>query len=100
MTDIVHRNTDVATAEAADVEACHGCGTPTHIDLLDAKPDDPANPDACDWTRLECRTCYGEDWVPALESQWPRRDRLIRLVQRGLRRLRLPYGRYAVGALG
>lgn len=100
MTDTLHRDTDVATANPADVEACHACGTPTHIDMLDAKPDDPARPDSCDWNRLECRDCYGSDWVPALESQWPRRERIVRMLQRGLRRLRLPHGHYATGALG
>lgn len=48
--------------------ACDACGRVEHIDLLDAKPDDPSNPQGCDWQRLECIACYGPDhggWCPA-----------------------------------
>ncbi len=48
-----------------DHAACDCCGRIEHIDLLDAKPDDPSNPAGCDWTRLECIACYGPGWVPA-----------------------------------
>lgn len=46
------------------VEPCHACGEPTHLHLLDAKPDDPSDPDGCNWTRLECSDCYGPGWLP------------------------------------
>jgi hypothetical protein len=100
MKDKPDRDVDVATADPRDIAACDGCGVPTHVDLLDAKPDDPSSPESCDWTRLECRSCHGRDWVPALESQWPLRDRVVRALQRRLRAWGLPYGRYARGALG
>lgn len=51
-----------------DHVACDRCGRVEHIDLLDAKPDDPANPEGCDWNRLECIACYGPahgGWLPA-----------------------------------
>lgn len=78
MTDVFDRDTSIATGDPADFHACHACGVPTHIDLLDAKPDDPADPDGSDWTRLECRPCYGPGWAPALESQWPPLERRVR----------------------
>lgn len=48
-----------------DHVACHACGRIEHIDLLDAKPDDPSNPAGSDWNRLECIACYGPGWLPA-----------------------------------
>lgn len=80
MTDHLHRDTDVASADPADVRPCDACGTRTHIDLLDAKPNDPSDPDGSDWNRLECRPCYGPGWAPALESQWPPVERRIRRI--------------------
>lgn len=47
-----------------DHVACDACGRVEHIDLLDAKPDDPSNPVGCDWNRLECIACYGPGWLP------------------------------------
>jgi len=47
-----------------DLRPCHGCGTPTHIDLLDAKDDGTG-----DFTILECRKCYGPGWAPFLARQ-------------------------------
>lgn len=78
MTDHIHRDTNIATGDPADFHPCHACGRPTHIDLLDAKPDDPSDPDGSDWNRLECRPCYGKGWGPALESQWPPVERYVR----------------------
>ena len=43
-----------------DIHRCHKCGTPTHINLLDAKDDGTGN-----FTILECETCYGPGWEPA-----------------------------------
>lgn len=43
---------------------CSCCGELTHIHLLDAKPNDPKNPDSCDWEVYECRLCYGSKWSP------------------------------------
>jgi hypothetical protein len=43
---------------------CDGCGTPTHIDLLDGKDDGTGN-----FTILECRKCYGPGWAPFLARQ-------------------------------
>lgn len=51
-----------------DHVACDRCGRIEHIDLLDAKPNNPARPESCDWERLECIACYGPDyggWNPA-----------------------------------
>ena len=45
--------------------ACDACGKLAHLNFLDAKPNDPANPDSCDWERLECCRCYGPGYVPA-----------------------------------
>jgi hypothetical protein len=80
MTDIFNRDTDIATGNPAEFHPCHACGTMTHIDLLDAKPDDPSDPDGSDWNRLECRPCYGRGWAPALESQWPPLERRVRAL--------------------
>lgn len=88
MTDIMHRDTNITTGNPDDFHACHGCGQQTHIDLLDAKPDDPTDPDGCDWTRLECRSCYGPGWAPALESQWPPVERHVRRIAYALRMAR------------
>jgi hypothetical protein len=51
-----------------DIANCHGCGRPTHLHLLDAKPDNPRRPDSCDWNRLECEDCYGPGWLPCGEE--------------------------------
>ena len=91
-------NQQMEKPDSADILACDSCGTLTHIDLLDAKPDDPTRPDASDWNRLECRSCYGPNWVPALETQWPLRGRVTRAIQRTLKRFGLPYGHYVSGA--
>jgi hypothetical protein len=48
--------------DPTDIATCDGCGIREHIDLLDAKPDDPSNPEGCDWNRLECIRCYGPGW--------------------------------------
>lgn len=60
-----------------DLECCHGCRKPTHIDLLDAKPASLAGRHATpeelaaaadrgeDFDRLECMDCYGPCWEPA-----------------------------------
>lgn len=49
---------------------CHACGRETHLHLLDAKPNDPANPEGCDWERLECFRCYGPGWLPCSEEHF------------------------------
>lgn len=51
-----------------DHATCDCCGRLEHIDLLDAKPDEPDNPQGCDWNRLECIACYGPGWLPATEG--------------------------------
>lgn len=51
---------------------CDGCGVPTPLELLDAKPHRGATPEDCrraadtgvDFERLECATCYGPGWLP------------------------------------
>ncbi len=51
---------------------CHGCGVPTLVAMLDAKPFAHATPAqviagaerGADFGRLECRTCYGPGWRP------------------------------------
>lgn len=51
---------------------CHGCGVPTPLERLDAKPFRGATPEDCrraadtgaDFERLECETCYGPGWLP------------------------------------
>jgi hypothetical protein len=47
---------------------CRGCGRPFDLHLLDAKPDDPQNPDSCDWNRLECGGCYRPGYVTAASN--------------------------------
>lgn len=89
MTDMFQRDVSILTGDPADFHPCHQCGTPTHIDLLDAKPDDPSDPDGSDWTRLECRPCYGRGWAPALESQWPPVERRVRAALHRLQMARL-----------
>ena len=44
---------------------CDCCHERYPIDLLDSKPDDPKNPDSCDWIILECFLCYGSKWSPS-----------------------------------
>jgi hypothetical protein len=55
------------------ISKCATCGTPTHIDLLDAKPSSvgpgfdmrgltPAQ-EGENWERLECFSCYGPSYV-------------------------------------
>ena len=54
-----------------DHATCDCCGRLEHIDLLDAKPDEPDNPEGCDWNRLECIACYGPNWVPGGGTRRP-----------------------------
>jgi hypothetical protein len=42
-----------------DVIPCHGCGRPTHLNLLDGKDDGTG-----DFNILACRDCYGPGWRP------------------------------------
>lgn len=51
-----------------DIFPYHACGKATHIDMLDAKPNDPGNPGGCDWERFECRECYGPGFEPGSRS--------------------------------
>lgn len=67
-----------------DILACQSCGQPTHIDLLDAKPESTqfrldvvdlgqinalrlAGDRGDNFERLECRKCYGPGWLPMKE---------------------------------
>jgi hypothetical protein len=50
---------------AGETEPCMKCGTPTDINLLDAKAPRGGSPDrGADFTRLECERCYGPGWLP------------------------------------
>lgn len=57
-----------------DVLPCACCGKLTEIDMLDAKPEPGEDPETADFTRLECRTCYGPGWLPGggivMASDW------------------------------
>ncbi|WP_316196639.1 hypothetical protein [Bradyrhizobium sp. SZCCHNS3053] len=61
------------TSETADDHfPCHSCGTPTHIDDLDGRPEPHNQPDPdgkTDWTRLECGACYGPGYVSNRKQQ-------------------------------
>lgn len=65
---------------------CRTCGQSTHIDDLDAKPErrdvrkygsiGAAGEAGADFTRLECRACYGPGWHPARSmDEWNKRNR-------------------------
>lgn len=55
---------------------CDNCGVPTHHSQIDAKPFANATPeqiaaaldDGIDFTRFECRTCYGPGWAPLYDG--------------------------------
>jgi hypothetical protein len=54
------------------IDRCHACGTPTHIDDLDGKPEPHNQPDpegSTDWTRLECGACYGPGYTSVREER-------------------------------
>lgn len=63
---------------------CQKCGKPTHIELIDAKPNDPENPETCDWEILQCQGCYGPGWCSM--SGDPERDRKCQELQDKARR--------------
>lgn len=39
---------------------CEQCGKSLRWEELDAKPDDPENPDTCEWSKFYCQPCYGD----------------------------------------
>ncbi len=53
-------------SDPIDAAKCDGCGKLTPIDQLDAKPQPGHAPETADWTVLECRSCYGPGWLPAI----------------------------------
>lgn len=57
-------------------EPCHGCGTPTPLDLLDGAPSKTktsrealiaAADHGANFDTLLCRKCYGPEWRPNQE---------------------------------
>jgi len=56
-----YRTSDGAThVSALPVRGhCAACGRPFAYEELDAKPEPGADPETADFTRLECRDCYG-----------------------------------------
>jgi hypothetical protein len=57
---------------------CDACGRPTHVTLLDGKPDpnDPPN-----WNRIECMECYGPGWACVYPEGHPERLKAERLTK-------------------
>ena len=66
-------------------EYCYSCNEVFHLDQLDSKPKLPETPmeyiwwigskfGLCDygmkvdWTRLQCKKCYGPGWLPTGEE--------------------------------
>ena len=71
--DPVHKVTErdavIETVLTGEKAPCMKCGKLTDYALLDAKPD-PRQlargipPEDCDFTVLECQSCYGPGWLP------------------------------------
>ena len=55
-----------------DEAKCRGCGKTFHIDQLDSKPElhvKKENWETTNWTRLECKDCYGPGFVYGAKFQ-------------------------------